>query len=101
MEPRCVLVTNASAEGVQLQLNSIEPGDEFVLLFHGNGGEARDGTYELIWRHGAGRGRQVHQRRYAEHVTFSRTQLASRSLTAPSRSTETSCDTPRSAMVTP
>jgi len=28
-------------------------------------------------------------------------QLASRSFTAPSRSTETSCDTPRSAMVTP
>jgi hypothetical protein len=30
-----------------------------------------------------------------------RAQLASRSLTAPARSTETSCDTPRSAMVTP
>jgi hypothetical protein len=28
-------------------------------------------------------------------------QTASRSFTAPSRSTETSCDTPRSAMVTP
>jgi 4-carboxymuconolactone decarboxylase len=28
-------------------------------------------------------------------------QLASRSFTAPSRSTETSCDTPRSAIVTP
>ena len=33
----------------------------------------------------------------AENVS----QLASRSLTAPCRSTETSCDTPRSAMVTP
>ena len=52
MEPRYVLVTNASAEGVRLQLNGIEPRDEFVLLFHGNGGEARDGTYKLIWRHG-------------------------------------------------
>ncbi len=52
MEPRYVLVTNASEEGVRLQLNGIEPHDEFVLLFHGNGGPARDGTYKLIWRHG-------------------------------------------------
>jgi hypothetical protein len=52
MEPRYVLVTNASEEGVRLQLNGIEPRDEFVLLFHGNGGPARDGTYKLIWRHG-------------------------------------------------
>lgn len=52
MPPRYVLVTNASAEGVRLQLNGIEPHDEFVLLFHGNGGPARDGTYKLIWRHG-------------------------------------------------
>lgn len=52
MEPRYVLVTNASEEGVRLQLNGIEPHDEFVLLFHGNGGLARDGTYKLIWRHG-------------------------------------------------
>jgi len=52
MPPRYVLVTNASAEGVRLQLNGIEPHDEFVLLFHGNGGPARDGTYKMIWRHG-------------------------------------------------
>jgi hypothetical protein len=52
MPPRYVLVTNASAEGVRLQLNGIDPQDEFVLLFHGNGGPARDGTYKLIWRHG-------------------------------------------------
>lgn len=52
LEPRYVLVTNASEEGVRLQLNGIEPHDEFVLLFHGNGGPARDGTYKLIWRHG-------------------------------------------------
>ena len=24
--------------------------DEFVLLFHGNGGPAADGTYKLAWR---------------------------------------------------
>jgi len=47
-----VLVTNTSAEGVRLQLNGIEPIDEFVLLFHGNGGEAQDGTYKLVWRQG-------------------------------------------------
>jgi hypothetical protein len=52
LEPRYVLVTNASEEGVRLQLNGIEPHDEFVLLFHGNGGPARDGTYKMIWRHG-------------------------------------------------
>jgi hypothetical protein len=52
MDPRYVLVTNASEEGVRLQINGIEPRDEFVLLFHGNGGPARDGTYKLIWRHG-------------------------------------------------
>lgn len=52
MDPRYVLVTNCTEEGVRLQLNGIEPHDEFVLLFHGNGGPARDGTYKLIWRHG-------------------------------------------------
>lgn len=51
IEPRYVLVTNASAEGVRLQLNGIEPFDEFVLLFHGNGA-ARDGTYRVVWRQG-------------------------------------------------
>jgi len=51
IEPRYVLVTNASPEGVRLQLNGIEPVDEFVLLFHGNGG-ARDGTYRVVWRQG-------------------------------------------------
>jgi len=51
IEPRYVLVTNASAEGVRLQLNGIEPVDEFVLLFHGNGA-ARDGTYKVVWRQG-------------------------------------------------
>ena len=50
--PRYVLVTNTSVEGVRLQLNGIEPVDEFVLLFHGNGGAARDGTYKLVWRQG-------------------------------------------------
>ena len=50
--PRYVLVTNTSVEGVRLQLNGIEPIDEFVLLFHGNGGAARDGTYKLVWRQG-------------------------------------------------
>ena len=50
--PRYVLVTNTSAEGVRLQLNGIEPIDEFVLLFHGNGGDAQDGTYKLVWRQG-------------------------------------------------
>jgi len=50
--PRYVLVTNTSAEGVRLQLNGIDYLDEFVLLFHGNGGEARDGTYKLVWRNG-------------------------------------------------
>ena len=44
-------MTNASAEGVRLQLNGIEPFDEFVLLFHGNGA-AKDGTYRVVWRHG-------------------------------------------------
>jgi len=52
LPPRYVLVTVTSAEGVRLQLNGIEPIDEFVLLFHGNGGEAQDGTYKLVWRQG-------------------------------------------------
>ncbi len=51
IEPRYVLVTNSSAEGVRLQLNGIEPIDEFVLLFHGDG-DARDGTYRVVWRQG-------------------------------------------------
>ena len=51
IEPRYVLVTNASAEGFRLQLNGIEPFDEFVLLFHGKGA-AKDGTYRVVWRHG-------------------------------------------------
>jgi hypothetical protein len=51
IEPRYVLVTNVSAEGVRLQLNGIEPFDEFVLLFHGSGA-ARDGTYRVAWRQG-------------------------------------------------
>lgn len=50
--PRFVLVTNASAEGVRLQLNGIDVAGEFVLLFHGTGGPARDGTYKLVWRQG-------------------------------------------------
>jgi hypothetical protein len=50
MPPRCVLVTNVSEDGVRLLLNGIEAIDEFVLLFHGNGGPARDGTYRLAWR---------------------------------------------------
>lgn len=50
--PRYVLVTNTSAEGVRLQLNGIEVIDEFVLLFHGSGGPARDGTYKVVWRQG-------------------------------------------------
>ena len=50
--PRYVLVTNASAEGVRLQLNGIDLLDEFVLQFHGNGGAARDGTYKVVWRQG-------------------------------------------------
>jgi len=52
LPPRYVLVTVTSAEGVRLQLNGIEPIDEFVLLFHGNGGDAQDGTYKLVWRQG-------------------------------------------------
>jgi hypothetical protein len=52
MEPRYVLVTNTSIEGVRLQLNGIDALDEFVLLFHGNGGAARDGTYKMVWRQG-------------------------------------------------
>ncbi|MGH6676782.1 MAG: PilZ domain-containing protein [Xanthobacteraceae bacterium] len=50
--PRFVLVTNASLEGVRLQLNGVETFDDFVLLFHGNGGAARDGTYRVVWRQG-------------------------------------------------
>lgn len=50
--PRFVLVTNSSVEGVRLQLNGLETFDEFVLLFHGNGGPARDGTYRVVWRQG-------------------------------------------------
>jgi hypothetical protein len=50
MPPRCVLVTNVSEDGVRLLLNGIEAIDEFVLLFHGNGGPARDGTYRLAWK---------------------------------------------------
>jgi hypothetical protein len=49
--PRYCLVTNASAEGVRLQLNGIEALDEFVLLFSGDG-PARDGTYKVVWRAG-------------------------------------------------
>jgi hypothetical protein len=49
---RYVLITNASAEGVRLQLNGLELRDEFVLLFHGNGGDARDGTYKVVWQEG-------------------------------------------------
>jgi hypothetical protein len=50
--PRFVLVTNFSVEGVRLQLKELETFDEFVLLFHGNGGPARDGTYKVVWRQG-------------------------------------------------
>lgn len=50
--PRFVLVSNFSVEGVRLQLNGYETFDEFVLLFHGNGGPARDGTYKIVWRQG-------------------------------------------------
>ena len=50
--PRFVLVTNASVEGVRLQLNGLETFDDFVLLFHGNGGPARDGIYRIVWRQG-------------------------------------------------
>ena len=50
--PRFVLVTNVSPEGVRLQLNGIDMLDEFVLLFHGAGGPARDGTYKIVWRQG-------------------------------------------------
>jgi hypothetical protein len=50
MPPRYVLVTNVSEDGVRLLLNGIEAVEEFVLLFHGNGGPARDGTYRLAWR---------------------------------------------------
>jgi len=50
MPPRCVLVTNVSEDGVRLLLNGIDSIDEFVLLFHGNGGPARDGTYKIAWR---------------------------------------------------
>jgi hypothetical protein len=52
LAPRFVLVTNASAEGVRLQLNGIDVLDQFVLLFHGAGGPARDGTYKVVWRQG-------------------------------------------------
>jgi hypothetical protein len=52
LAPRYVLVTNTSAEGVRLQLNGVDVLDEFVLLFHGSGGPARDGTYKLVWRQG-------------------------------------------------
>jgi hypothetical protein len=50
--PRFVLVTNTSVEGVRLQLNGIDVIDMFVLLFHGSGGAARDGTYKVVWRQG-------------------------------------------------
>lgn len=50
--PRYVLITNMSVEGVRLQLNGIDVVDEFVLLFHGSGGPARDGTYKVVWRQG-------------------------------------------------
>jgi hypothetical protein len=50
--PRFVLVTNTSVEGVRLQLNGIDIIDMFVLLFHGSGGAARDGTYKVVWRQG-------------------------------------------------
>jgi len=50
--PRFVLVTNTSAEGVRLQHNGIDMLDMFVLLFHGGGGAARDGTYKVVWRQG-------------------------------------------------
>jgi hypothetical protein len=50
--PRYVLITNMSAEGVRLHLNGIDVVDEFVLLFHGSGGSARDGTYKVVWRQG-------------------------------------------------
>ncbi len=50
--PRYVLITNTSVEGVRLQLNGIDVVDEFVLLFHGGGGPARDGTYKVVWRQG-------------------------------------------------
>jgi hypothetical protein len=50
--PRFVLVTNASAEGVRLQLNGIDMTEEFVLLFHGASEPARDGTYKIVWRQG-------------------------------------------------
>jgi hypothetical protein len=50
--PRYVLITNTSVEGVRLQLNGVDVRDEFVLLFHGGGGPARDGTYKIVWRQG-------------------------------------------------
>jgi hypothetical protein len=50
--PCYVLITNTSIEGVRLQVNGIDVVDEFVLLFHGGGGPARDGTYKVVWRQG-------------------------------------------------
>jgi len=50
--PRYVLITNTSIEGVRLQVYGIDVVDEFVLLFHGGGGPARDGTYKVVWRQG-------------------------------------------------
>jgi PilZ domain-containing protein len=50
--PRYVLITDTSLEGVRLQHNGIDMIDEFVLLFHGGGGPARDGTYKVVWRQG-------------------------------------------------
>jgi hypothetical protein len=49
--PRCCLVTNISAEGVQLHLNGIDALDEFVLLFPRDV-LAQDGTYRIVWRNG-------------------------------------------------
>lgn len=50
--PRYVRVTNFSVDGVRLVLNGIDIRDDFILLFHGNGGPARDGTYRVVWRQG-------------------------------------------------
>jgi hypothetical protein len=51
LAPRYCLVTNASEEGVCIQLNGIDVIDEFVLLFPGES-PARDGTYKVVWRQG-------------------------------------------------
>jgi len=49
--PQCCLISDISADGVQVHLNGIEPVDEFGLLFSEDV-LAQNGRFKVVWRSG-------------------------------------------------